>query len=97
MASKLKKCPFCGGKAIKSNDKSYVECTKCGVKIDYFACGKGDAIAAWNRRVEPTLTKEELEALLVTLRTFAKDYDRNFSPMGRSVIAKCEAALKGGE
>ena len=85
----LKKCPFCGGKAIKSKDNSYVECTKCGAKIDYFACGKADAIAVWNRRAEPTFTKEELEFIML----FCNEYEVGECP---SILRKCEAALKGG-
>ena len=108
MKNKLKKCPFCGGKAqhIADGGDHWIECKDCKTTSKCYH-PEADAIDAWNQRadhisqsvkkVETTFTREEIEALLVTLRTFAKDYDRKYSPMGRAIIAKCEAALKGGE
>jgi Lar family restriction alleviation protein len=58
----LKPCPFCGGepKVVldESNDRYYVECTKCmaGSKAVYNVKddGRPHVIAAWNERVPPT-------------------------------------------
>ena len=76
MASKLKKCPF---------------------------CGKGDAIAAWNRRAdhivdanknaEPTFTKEELKYILILAQQIPHIFIAPNYLAG--IKTKCEAALKG--
>lgn len=52
----LRKCPFCGGKAvirhgIISGDNIYVECVECGAGTKIFYV-ESEAIAAWNRRVD---------------------------------------------
>lgn len=57
---KLKPCPFCGSRATKRYIKpfSFVQCKKCGASTriipDYFeeADGKGEAIEAWNMRID---------------------------------------------
>ncbi len=53
--NKLKPCPFCGGEAVhlRSNlvyTTTYVSCTKCSARTDYYNT-KGWATRAWNRRV----------------------------------------------
>lgn len=53
VASELKRCPFCGGKAKLAfrkgiDDWAKVYCTKCGVNYIYEK--PEQAIAAWNRR-----------------------------------------------
>lgn len=58
---KLKRCPFCGGKAvdIESEDSSieepiyYIECTKCGAST-YAEYTLDEAISDWNRRAKNT-------------------------------------------
>lgn len=56
---KLKRCPFCGGKAIITtfasdydlNEYHFSRCKKCGVRqIDHVH--KLEAIANWNRRAK---------------------------------------------
>lgn len=56
---KLKKCPFCGGKAglsVKRGFKgevvaAFVYCTECGASMLSYALVR-TAIEAWNRRVK---------------------------------------------
>lgn len=61
--SKLKPCPFCGGKAEEDNYESnknlihgtgWIGCRKCRVFMDYThgEYGRKLAIEAWNRRVK---------------------------------------------
>lgn len=50
--TKLKPCPFCGGKAICMNAGSgvyYIRCKCCG-SITQTSLGKQLATKAWNRR-----------------------------------------------
>lgn len=54
---KLKKCPFCGGKARVTGSESlgtvnyyYVYCMECNARTDDCA-GRQSAIEAWNKRV----------------------------------------------
>ena len=59
----LKPCPFCGEKAEVSSgrfdgkDTSYVMCTRCGSRGEFFFVSSRyasaeKAIKAWNRRVQ---------------------------------------------
>ena len=53
-------CPFCGGNASIPESYPYhhlVFCTSCGCKTD-ICDTEAEAIAAWNRRVEPKVTVE---------------------------------------
>ena len=61
MEKRLKPCPFCGGKAEVSSgrfdrkDISYVVCTRCGSRGEFFFispeyASAERAIEAWNRR-----------------------------------------------
>lgn len=55
--SKLKPCPFCGGKAVveKAGYPHHVFCIKCGAKTTgtgYAEEGELVAVEKWNRRVE---------------------------------------------
>ena len=50
--AELKPCPFCGGEAIRFENKTFghgICCKKCEAKTDYWA-SKGAATRAWNRR-----------------------------------------------
>lgn len=60
--TELKPCPFCGEKAKLSSgrfdgkDTSYVMCTRCGSRGEFFCvspkyASAERAIEAWNRRV----------------------------------------------
>jgi len=50
----LKKCPFCGGKAMLIRAREWygyysVGCSKCGIETNLHDT-PAEAIAAWNRR-----------------------------------------------
>lgn len=52
---KLKRCPFCGGKAkltdLKQAPESWVECTECGARTRFFSNSEEAAVSAWNARI----------------------------------------------
>lgn len=53
-------CPFCGGEAATEEEFTsfnVVRCLACGVVTDTYDT-IAEAIAAWNRRVEPKVTVE---------------------------------------
>ena len=95
MIDKLKPCPFCGGKAILSADKHYniysVWCDECCAGTSNYGEEK-EAIDAWNSRVQPTFTPDELDAIARYMR---QDFDGNCA-LERAILKKCAAALKGG-
>lgn len=96
MNDKLKPCPFCGGKAIIDgcDETLWITiCKKCNASIDYKET-KQDAIDAWNRRIEPTFTLDELDAI----RRNVSDWraERELSKIEQSIIDKCDDILKGG-
>lgn len=53
------------------------------------------AIDAWNWRIEPNFTPDELDAIR---RMFAERYPRarKLSEIEQSIIGKCKKALEGG-
>lgn len=91
MASELKRCPFCGGKAqhIADGGDHWVECKDCKTTSKFYH-PEAEAIDAWNRRASPTFTRDELEFIIA----FCNEYEVGECP---SILRKCEAALKGGE
>ena len=96
MNDKLKPCPFCGGEAIIDGcDETLwiVICKECNASIGYKET-KEEAIEAWNRRIEPTFTPDELDAIR---RMFECRYPRpqQLSAFETTIINKCKAALKG--
>lgn len=93
MSDKLKPCPFCGGKAIIDgcDDTLWITiCKKCNASIGYKET-KQDAIDAWNRRIEPTFTPDEID---IIARYMRQDFDGN-GALERAILKKCNAALKG--
>ena len=59
MDEQLKPCPFCGGNAFLSIGGEHFtipECSQCGARLPAFFGKDKDtkAIAAWNRRHEPS-------------------------------------------
>ena len=94
MPAKLKPCPFCGGKAILSEDKRTdvysVFCNECYTETS-LQCTEQEAIEAWNRRVQPTFTPDELDAIK---RMFLIHFSQK-PKIEQSIIDKCAAALKG--
>ena len=95
MNNELKPCPFCGGKAILSEDKRYnvhsVFCNECYIETS-LQNTEQETIEAWNRRVQPTFTPDELD---VIARYMRQDFDGN-GALERAILNKCAAALKGG-
>ena len=70
---KIEKCPFCGCKAILcstgnhfATEKFFVSCGVCGVETPRIARTRKEAVAAWNRRAQPSekpLTLDELRQM----------------------------------
>ena len=107
MNVKLKPCPFCGGKAIIDGcDETLwiVICKECNASIGYKETVQ-EAIDAWNNRVQPTFTPEELEEIFHRLiGHYPEMSDAGCSAFEKithwrnrqSIVDKCNAALKGG-
>ena len=97
MGIKLRKypCPFCGGNAkIYWNnvwDYTVVKCDACGATTSKFSDDRS-AIKAWNKRVLPPFTLDELDAIR---RMFAERYPRarKLSEIEQNIIHKCNYAL----
>lgn len=96
MNDELKPCPFCGGHAIIDgcDDTLWIViCKECNAAIGYKET-KEEAIEEWNRRVQPTFTPDELDAIR---RMFdIRRSERELSKIEQSIIDKCDAHLKGG-
>lgn len=96
MSDKLKSCPFCGGKAILSEDKRYdvhsVFCNECYIETSPQNTEQ-EAIDAWNKRVQPEFTPDELDAIR---KAFTYPAPLDNADVKKSIIEKCAAALKGG-
>lgn len=94
MSDKLKPCPFCGGEAIVDgcDDTLWIViCKDCNASINYNET-KQDAIIAWNSRIRPTFTPDELDLIARYMR---QDFDGN-GALERAIIEKCAKVLKGG-
>ena len=96
MNFELKPCPFCGGKAEFFEDEFFcrysVVCTECGAGTDTYGVER-DAMDAWNRRIEPTFTPDELDSIRRNVRDLRAE--RELSKIEQSIIHKCDAHLKG--
>ncbi len=99
MNVELKPCPFCGGEAILSESHTvadetfglcFVFCKSCRAETSLYSI-KQEAIDAWNKRVMPTFTPDELDTIK---RMFVERFSRK--PNEGAIIEKCAAALKGG-
>lgn len=65
MNFELKPCPFCGNVHLSVLDyesRHRVECPFCGTRTGNYN-SEQDAIDAWNRRVQPSFTPDELEEI----------------------------------
>lgn len=55
MAVRLKRCPFCGGKAKAMYHGSLIKCLQCGITVGLSGTGNADLDdrlrEAWNRRI----------------------------------------------
>lgn len=100
MNYELKPCPFCGGEAIVSgcDDTLWsVICKKCAASIDYNET-KQEAIEAWNRRVQPSFTPDELKEIrLIFDIGVCKRPDSRRVEIWQSIVDKCDTALKREE
>lgn len=95
MNDKLKPCPFCGGEAIIDgcDDTLWIViCKECNASIGYKET-KEEAIEAWNWRIEPTFTPDELDAIRRNVRDWRAE--RELSKIEQSIIDKCDDTLKG--
>ena len=101
MNDSLKPCPFCGSKDVHLfkvycdyGDELWCECLNCEANAKSSFDDEQEAIDAWNRRVEPTFTPDELDAI----RRNVSDWraERELSKIEQAIIDKCNAALKGG-
>lgn len=97
MDNKLKPCPFCGGEAIlaenANSEELLVECCNCYAHTGLY-CSEQEAIDAWNRRVSPPFTLDELDAIRRNVRDWRTE--RELSKIEQSIIDKCDVVLKGG-
>jgi hypothetical protein len=92
MNNELKPCPFCGGEARLIGHSPYsITCCKC--RATTVICDTPEkAINEWNRRVQPTFTPDELDAIR---RMFRDRYPRahELPEIEQSIIRKCNYAL----
>lgn len=97
MNNELKPCPFCGGMNLYYAEGMFyaVECADCGGKVVGAYRTEEEAVKAWNRRVQPTFTPDELDAIR---RMFAERYPRahKLPEIEQAIIDKCKKALEGG-
>lgn len=95
---RIKPCPFCGGMNLYyAAGRFYaVECADCGGKIVGAYRTEEEAAEAWNRRVQPTFTPDELDAIR---RMFDGRYPRGrkLPEIEQSIIDKCNHALARSE
>lgn len=98
MNCELKPCPFCGGTPIVSgcDDTLWsVICKKCAASIDYNET-KQEAIEAWNRRVQPPFTSDELKEIRLMFDIGVRKLpDSRWVEIWQSIVDKCDATLKG--
>lgn len=96
MSVKLKPCPFCGGMNLYYVAGRFyaVECSDCGAKVAGAFRTEEETAEAWNSRVQPTFTPDELDAIrrnVCDLRA-----ERELSKIEQGIIDKCDDTLKGG-
>lgn len=100
---RIKPCPFCGGKAkVYWNDiwkYEVVKCGTCGATTGKFEDNKG-SIKAWNRRVMPTFTTDELDEIRrtfdITIHQIPISHCVEIKKSIEAIVDKCNHALKGG-
>lgn len=92
MNDELKPCPFCGSVHLSVLDyesRYRVECNFCKARTGIWD-SKAEAIEEWNRRIEPTFTPDERDAI-------KKMFEEHFEgkPHEEAIIKKCDDTLKG--
>lgn len=95
MSYNLKPCPFCGGMNLYyAAGRFYaVECSDCGAKVVGAFRTEEEAAEAWNRRIQPTFTPDELDVIRRNVCDWQAE--RELSKIEQSIIDKCDDALKG--
>ena len=94
MNDELKPCPFCGSVNLSVLDyesRHRVECPFCGTRTGNYN-SEQDAIEAWNRRVQPTFTPDERDAIK---EMFEEHFEGK--PHEETIIKQCYAAMKRGD
>ncbi|MBR2302027.1 MAG: Lar family restriction alleviation protein [Bacteroidaceae bacterium] len=80
-STKLKPCPFCGGKPRRYEGKidgHGIACSKCSLKM-YGYASKGAATRAWNKRpVEDELEAAYSRLLSAELEQYEKGYNTGY-------------------
>lgn len=99
MGIRLRKypCPFCGGEARLIGHFPYsVTCCKC--RATTVICNTpDDAIDAWNNRVLPPFTPDELAEIRLMFDIGVRKLpDSRWVEIRKSIVEKCDTALKGG-
>ena len=96
MNFELKPCPFCGNVAAIWRDEKHgiytVFCTDCNAEIKV-CFSREAAVDAWNNRVLPPFTPDELDAIRRNVRDWRAE--RELSKIEQSIIDKCDDTLKG--
>lgn len=91
-------CPFCGcdeitisGEKPEDDGLCSAICERCGAALDIEG-DKQTAIEAWNHRVSPVFTKEELKVIINVLKydVINNDDISELKGIKKNIIKKCE-------
>lgn len=103
---KLKPCPFCGGKAVKTAfswgnicDEYTVKCTECGVGTKVLK--SDEAVKAWNTRkpiddIVERLKKIKMNYFLTIANTGDANNDFAYENVGNALDKAIEIVREGG-
>ena len=91
-------CPFCGcdeiaisGGKLEDDGLCSAVCERCGAALDIEG-DKQTAIEAWNHRISPVFTKEELKVIINVLKydVINNDDISELKGIKKKIIKKCE-------